>query len=121
MNGLGYIALFVIIFIIVFIVLRISTMIKLKRNDSSRDASVPLRYLEKRFNLKIRETKGKKVLLWIDIINTLAVVIPVYLLLFIEFNMNEVLKFALMVALFIVIVLGGYNLLGCILKRKDEK
>jgi len=35
--------------------------------------------------------------------------------------MNEVIKFASMVGIFILVVIGGYNLLGFIQKRKDEK
>ena len=121
MNALGFIAWFVIIFIVVFLVLRLSTSIKYKRTENSRELSVPLRYIERRFNLKLRETRERKLLLYIDIINTLAVVIPVYLLIFIDLKMNEVIKFASMVGIFILVVLGGYNLLGFIQKRKDEK
>jgi hypothetical protein len=121
MNALGFIAWFVIIFIVVFLVLRLSTSIKYKRTENSRELSVPLRYIERRFNLKLRETRERKLLLYIDIINTLAVVIPVYLLIFIDLKMNEVIKFASMVGIFILVVIGGYNLLGFIQKRKDEK
>ena len=121
MNALGFIAWFVIIFIVVFLVLRLSTSIKYRRTENSRELSVPLRYIERRFNLKLRETRERKLLLYIDIINTLAVVIPVYLLIFIDLKMNEVIKFASMVGIFILVVIGGYNILGFIQKRKDEK
>lgn len=119
MNTLGYIFIGILIFVIVFIFLRLVTVMNVKKN--SDETSVPLRYIKKKYDLKFRERKSKKVRLCIDIVNTIAIVLPVYLMLFVNFRINKVLLYALMLVLFVVIILGGYNLIGFIMKRKDEK
>ena len=119
MNTVGYIFVCLLIFIVVLAFLRLLTVLKVK--NYNEEMSVPLKYIKKKYSLTFRERKSKTVRLYIDIVNTIAIVIPIYLLLFINFKMNKVLLYALMLIVFIIIIIGGYNLIGLIMKRKDDK
>ena len=119
MNTIGYIFVCLLIFIVVLSFLRLVTIMNVKKK--TEEISVPLKYIKKKYNLKFRERKSKQVRLYIDIVNAIAIVIPVYLLLFIDLKINKVLLYLIMLIVFIVLVISGYNLIGIIMKRKDDK
>lgn len=119
MKIIGYIFICILIFVIVFLFLRLVTVINVKKK--SEEVSIPLKYIKKKYGLKFRERKAKTVRLCIDLVNSLAVVIPIYLLLFINIKINKVVLYIIMLILFIIIIISGYNLIGIIMKRKEEK
>ena len=119
MNTFGYIFICILIFVVIFIFLRLITIMNVKKN--SEEISIPLKYIKKKYNLKFRERKSKSVRLCIDIVNTIAIVIPVYLMLFVNIKINKILLYILMLIIFIIIILGGYNIIGLVMKRKEEK
>jgi energy-converting hydrogenase Eha subunit H len=121
MKPLGYIVLFLLFYLIIFGIARIITVIKYKRKGLEKEISVPVKYIENRFKLKLGETKKKKVRLMIDIINALAFSVPIYIEAFFDLKMSMITEYAMLVGIFSCIVLGGYTILGKVLKRKDEE
>ncbi len=121
MKLLGYLVLFMIFYLAIFVVARIITVIKYKRKGLEKETSVPIKYIENRFKLKLGERKKKKVRLIIDIINSFAFTLPIYIKAFFDLKMSMVTEYAMLVGIFSVIVLGGYTILGKVLKRKDEE
>jgi len=119
MNSVGYVFIAILIFTLVFVFLRILTIVKNKME--TEEISVPLKYIKNRFNIKIRETRAKRIRLYIDLVNTIAITVPVYIVLFVDLKMNKYLVYGLSLMLFIILVIGGYNIIGFIEKRKDEK
>ena len=121
MNILGYFVLFILFYLIIFGIARIITVIKYKRKGLEKEISVPVKYIENRFKLKLGERKKKKVRLLIDVINAFAFTVPIYIKSFFDLKMSIVTEYAMLVGIFSCIVLGGYTILGKILKRKDEE
>ena len=119
MKPFGYIFIAVLIFVVIFIFLRLLTIVKNKVETD--EISVPLKYIKKRFNIKVRERRAKRLRLYIDLVNTIAITVPVYIVLFIDLKMNKYLVYGLSLMLFIILVIGGYNIIGIIEKRKDDK
>ena len=119
MNTVGYIFIAILIFALLFIFLRILTVVKNKMG--TEEISVPLKYIKNRFNIKVRERRAKRLRLYIDLVNTIAITVPVYIVLFIDLKMNKILIYGISLMLFIILVIGGYNIIGFIEKRKDEK
>ena len=121
MKPLGYIVLFLLFYLIIFGVARIITIIKYKRKGFEKETSVPVKYIENRFKLKLGERKKKKVRLIIDVINSLAFTIPIYIKSFFDLKMSVIAEYAMLVGIFVCIVLGGYTILGKVLKGKEEE
>ena len=119
MNIFGYIAIAILIFVLVFIFLRLFTIVKYKM--STDEISVPLKYIKNKYKLKIRERRSKRLRLYIDIVNTLSITVPIYLVLFIDSKVNRILIYGISLVIFILVLIGGYNLIGIIEKRKEEK
>ena len=121
MTILGYFVLFLLFYLITFGIARIITVIKYKRKGLEKEISVPVKYIENRYKLKLGETKKKKVRLIIDSINALAFSIPIYIEALFDLKMSMITEYAMLIGIFACIVLGGYTILGKILKRKDEE
>jgi hypothetical protein len=117
MNIFGIILIAILIFVLIFVFLRLLTIVKNK--TSVDEMSVPLKYIKNKYKLNIRERRSKRLRLYIDLVNTIAITIPIYIVLFID--LNNILKYGGSLILFIFLIIGGYNLIGNIEKGKDEK
>ena len=106
-------------FIVIFIFLRLFTIVKYKM--STDEISVPLKYIKNKYKLSIRERRSKRLRLYIDIVNTLSITVPIYLVLFTSSKVNRILVYGISLLIFIIVLIGGYNLIGIIEKRKEEK
>ena len=119
MKPLGYVFIIIFIFALIFVFLRILTIVKNKMD--TEEISVPLKYIKKRFNIKVRETRAKRIRLYIDLVNTIAITVPVYIVLFANLKINKIFIYGISLIIFIILIIGGYNIIGMIEKRKDEK
>ena len=120
MNTVSYIVIAILIFISIFVFLRLYTLINYKMHGDE-EISIPLKYIKNKYKLSVRERKSKRLRLWLDLVNTIAITIPVYIVLFLDLKINKIFIYGLSLIKFIILLLVGYNIIGIIEKRRENK